>query len=59
MLTIRCMGIPEEVATRATCVRALVEILEESPDSPNREQTPLVRRAFRVPTRLQRQEGTP
>jgi hypothetical protein len=36
MIKLRLMGVPEEVATLAACVGALVEVLEESSDYPNR-----------------------
>jgi hypothetical protein len=48
MIRLRLMGPPEEVATLAACVGALVEVLEESPDYPNRGTTSLVRRYLSV-----------
>ena len=69
MITIRLMGTPEEVATLAACMGALVEVFEASRDDPNRGHAHLVRRYLRVRvtdhTRervailVQRQEGTP
>jgi hypothetical protein len=48
MITLRLMGPPEEVATLAACVGALVDVLEESPDYPNRGQSGRVRRYLSV-----------
>lgn len=48
MITIRLMGTPEEVATRAACMGALVEGLKTSPDDPNRGHARLVRQYLRV-----------
>ena len=44
MITIRLMGTPEEVAALTACVGALVEVLEESSDDPNRGHAHRVRR---------------
>ena len=44
MITVRLMGTPEDVATLAACLSAVVEVLETSADYPNRGASPLVRR---------------
>ena len=48
MIKVRLMGTREEVETLAACLGALVEVLEASPDYPNRGAAPLVRRYLTV-----------
>jgi hypothetical protein len=48
MLTVRLMGTRKEVETLAACLGALVEVLEASPDYPNRGASTLVRRYLTV-----------
>lgn len=69
MITMRLMGTPEEEATLAAGMGALVEVFEASRDDPNRGHAHRVRQYLRVcvtdhtrervATRVQRQEGTP
>lgn len=44
MITVRLMGTPEDVATLAVCLGAMVEVLETSADYPHRGASTLVRR---------------
>jgi hypothetical protein len=44
MITVRLMGTPEDVATLAACLSAVVEVLETSADYPNRGASTFVRR---------------
>ena len=46
MITVRLMGTPEDVATLAACLGAMVEVLETSADYPNRGAS--VRRGMTV-----------
>jgi hypothetical protein len=48
MLNVRLMGTREEVETLAACLGELVEVLEASPDYPNRGAGTLVRRSLMV-----------
>jgi hypothetical protein len=48
MITMRLMGTPEEVATLAACMGALVEVFEASCDDPYRGHAHRVRRDLRV-----------